>query len=307
MKRFVRTIFLMLGIIVAVSVIFDAYVTYRLQNSRQRKYVMWNDIIQRQIDADLLIMGNSRAWVQYDPAIIDSIMGGNCYNLGINGSPLNRQIVKYNIYRHYQYKPKCIVVNIDCFTLTWRDGYEREQFFPYLMYPYVRNEIRKVEPFSIGELYIPLCRYLTYSGIYSLLKECQADDELYKGYRGGDWAWDPTTYNKIVHYHFTVNDSTVEMFDRFLMERKTDGIKILFCHAPIYAGFTQKVDNLQEMYDMYQTIADKYNIPILDYSYDAICGDTTYFYNAMHLNQKGAEKFSRKLALDLDSMGIMRE
>lgn len=307
MKQFIRTILLMLGIIVAVSALLDAYVTYRLQNSRQRKYVMWNDIIQRQIDADLLIMGNSRAWVQYDPAILDSILGVNCYNLGIDGSPLNRQIIKYNIYRHYQAKPKCIIVNIDLFSLTWRDGYEREQFFPYLMCPFTRKEFRKIEHFSIAELYVPLNRYSTYSGIYSMLKECETNDVLYKGYQGQDEQWNPTEFKKVETCHFNKDDKTTRMFEDYLNQCTNEGIKVLFCYAPIYIGLTQKIENLQEMYGTYQSIANKYNIPILDYTYDAMCSDTTYFYNAMHLNKTGAEKFSRKFALDLDSMGIMRE
>lgn len=96
MKRFIRTILLMLGIILLVCVGLDVYVTCRLQSSHQQKYEGWNEILKKPIDADMLIMGNSRALVQYDPAILDSILDVNCYNLGINGSPLNRQIVKYN-------------------------------------------------------------------------------------------------------------------------------------------------------------------------------------------------------------------
>lgn len=307
MKRFIRTILLMLGIIVAVSLVLDAYVTYRLQYSRQRKYVVWSDIIQKQIDADLLILGNSRAWVQYDPAIIDNVSSTNSYILGFDGSPLNRQIIKYDIYRHYQIKPMCIVVNIDLFSLTWRDGYEREQFFPYLMYPIIRKEFREVEHFSIAELYIPLYKYMTYSGIYSIMKECKIDDELYKGYRGQEEQWDPTAFEKVETCHFNKDDRTLQLFDGFLGGCANEGINVLFCYAPIYSGLTQKVDNLQEMYDTYQEFADKYKIPILDYTFDSICGDTNYFYNAMHLNKNGAEKFSYKFAIDLDSMGIMRE
>ena len=50
---------------------------------------------------------------------------------------------------------------------------------------------------------------------------------------------------------------------------------------------------------------DKYDIPILDYTYMDICYDTTYFYNAMHLNALGADLFSEKLAHDLASQGFI--
>ncbi len=56
---------------------------------------------------------------------------------------------------------------------------------------------------------------------------------------------------------------------------------------------------------MYLNLASKYNVPILDYTHDSICYDTAYFYNAQHLNRKGAEKFSLQLAHDLKAIGVM--
>lgn len=138
MKRFIFIVFSVLGFLISFNLCIDLFLSHRLQQCQERKFVGWSDITQKQLNADLLIMGNSRAWAQYDPAIIDSVFNINSYNLGIDGSPFNRQIVKYNIYRHYQAKPKCIIVNIDCFSLTWRKGYEREQFFPYMWDAYTR-------------------------------------------------------------------------------------------------------------------------------------------------------------------------
>jgi lysophospholipase L1-like esterase len=57
---------------------------------------------------------------------------------------------------------------------------------------------------------------------------------------------------------------------------------------------------------MYDSIARKYNIPILDYHYDPISFDTAYFYNATHMNKRGAELFTAKLAHDIDSLRIMK-
>lgn len=302
MKRFIYIVFLVICILLGLNIIIDAFLSNRLRHCQERKFVGWSDITQKQLNADLLIMGNSRAWVQYDPAIIDSVLGINSYNLGIDGSPLNRQIVKYNIYRHYQAKPKFIIVNIDCFSLTWRDGYEREQFFPYLWDAYTRNEIMKIEPFSWMEKYIPLYRYITYNGIYNILKESWVDDELYKGYRGWDAVWDGTSFEEINEITFNVDDRTLEMFNDFLSECKAEGIQVVFCYAPIYSGVLEKMSNVQDMYDTYQEIAECHNISILDYTNSFPCGNTTYFYNAMHLNKYGAELFSRQLALDLKKM-----
>jgi lysophospholipase L1-like esterase len=80
-----------------------------------------------------------------------------------------------------------------------------------------------------------------------------------------------------------------------------------FVYAPIYIEVTNKLVNKDEMYEAYQTIANKYNIPILDYNYHPISCDSTNFYNATHLNKKGSMLFSTQLAHDLDSLGILHK
>lgn len=49
------------------------------------------------------------------------------------------------------------------------------------------------------------------------------------------------------------------------------------------------------------------NVPYLDYTNDPICNDSNYFCVAVHLNQKGAELFSTKLANDLKAMKFFEE
>lgn len=303
MKRFINIVILFAVILLGINVCLDVYVSYRLQHSHERKYMGWTDITHKQLDADLLIMGNSRAWVMYDPYILDSILGVNSYNIGIDGSPINRQVTKYNIYAAYQEKkPKYIVLNIDHMSLTWRDGYEREQFFPYFGYPTYRKVIQNVEPLSFAELYIPLYRYTTYNGIWDVLFEEEEITDFYKGYEGQEAEWDGTEYNKIDCVHFDTDERTLKMLDEFLNAWKNEGIQVLFCYAPTYIGVIEKMDNYDEMRETYQKFADKYEIPILDYTYSDLSMDTIYFYNANHLNKTGAELFTAQLARDLDSI-----
>jgi hypothetical protein len=271
-------------------------------------YVTWNEISDSDVNADMIIMGNSRAEWQFNPLIIDSILQINSYILGFSGSSINRQVFKYNIYNHYQKKPKWLIINIDYFnTLVWTNGFYREQLFPYFTIPYMREQILKVESFSIIEKYIPIYRYTTYKGIWTLLsEEAKVVDIPIKGYTPYDKSWDPTEYNKVKTFHFETDKRTVKMFDEFLSERKNEGVQVIFCYTPIYIGLTEKVDNLQEVYDTFHFYADKYNIPILDYTFSELSKDTCNFFNATHLNKKGSELFSLQLATDLDSLGIIK-
>lgn len=307
MKRFLINISAVIGLLWIINACLDWSLTKQMHHSKERRFVGWNDIIYDSINADLLIMGSSRAWVQYNPEILDSILNINTYNLGIDGSQLNRQIVKYNVYKHYQLrKPQYIIVNTDYVsTFRWSYGYEQEQFYPYIFDEYLYKQFSAIEQFSIAQRYLPLYRYLENNNLATMWKVSMLNEHLYKGYKGQNWEWDGTEFAKIDTLHFIQDDRTIRMFENFLDESKQEGIKIIFCCSPIYIGATKKVDNLQDFYNTISSYSEKYDIPILDYTYSELSYDTCYFYNATHLNIYGAEWFSTQLAHDLDSLQVL--
>ncbi len=304
MKRFFRHLILFGVILTAVLVIEDILVTHAFHNKITRKYRVWNEIIHTPINADLLIIGNSRAWCQYSPQILDSILGTNAYNIGIDGSAINRQRARYDIYRYYQPQPKYIIQNVEFFTLEGLTvGYEREQFMPYIFYPYIRNRIiESGEPFSFGELYIPMYRYYI-NNVYD--EYTKFDYIIEKGYSGNDSQWDGSKLESIEPYYAQIDSQALSIFIDFLEEMQQDSLQIVLVSAPIYVGATEKVLNYDDFNELYANIATKYKIHFLDYSNMSICANTTYFYNATHLNKQGAELFSTQLAHDLDSLGII--
>ena len=109
MKKFIKHLFIFGIALLCFLIECDAITTYAFHHKLTRKYAVWNDIMHSDIDADVLIMGNSRAWCQYSPLILDSILGTNAYNLGLDGSCFDRQIARYDIYH--------INLISDCFRL----------------------------------------------------------------------------------------------------------------------------------------------------------------------------------------------
>ena len=303
MKRFFVSILIVLGFLLVISLPVDYAFSNYLAQSKSRKYVGWNDIISGSVNADLLVIGSSRAWVQYDTRIMDSVLHVNSYNLGIDGSALNRQMLKYRVYDHFQEKKaKVVLINMDyASAIGNRIGYEREQFFPYLWNRFNRQEMRKVEPFSFGELYLPMYRYFI-SGAYSSYMEVSADTNLYKGYEGQNMKWNGKKFSEMKCFHFERMENIESEFGLFLKQLKEQGIEVVFVCAPIYSGLTAIVDNLPEFYETIQAYSEKYQIPVLDYTYDSLSYDTLYFYNATHLNKTGAKLFTTKLCQDLDSL-----
>ena len=284
-------------------IVVDVIVTSGYHSKETRKYAVWNEILHTDINADILIMGNSRAWCQYSPLILDSILGTNSYNIGLDGSAFNRQKARYDIYRHYQKrKPKYIIQNVEFFTLGgYTVGYEREQFMPYLMYPYYRDRIKQEEPFSFGELYIPMYRYYK-NNVYD--DYFKFDYIINKGFLGEELTWDDSKLKSTKPYIANIDTTLLQLFTDYIEELQSDSIVPILVSAPVYVGVTDVVLNINEINNMYKQIAEQYNILFLDYSNAMLSQDTTYFYNATHMNKKGAELFSTQLAYDLDSWAL---
>lgn len=304
MKRFLKNILILSIALLGLLVVEDAATTYAFHKKTTRKYVVWNDIVHNNINVDLIILGNSRAWCQYSPQILDSVLGTTSYNIGIDGSCFNRQLARYELYRHYiPNAPKYIIQNVEFFTLGHTEGYEREQFMPYLIYPYFRERICQIEPFSFGELYIPMYRYYV-NNVYD--EYTKYDFPVVKGYLGEDNKWDGSKLNETEPYIQEVDTNSLKMFIDYIEGLQEENIKLILVFAPIYKDGLSKVLNLEEIHGLYYDLANKYNLPILDYANCWLSQDTTYFYNATHLNKQGAELFSTKLAHDIDSLGIIQ-
>ena len=306
MKRLFKITLLVLSILFLLNVALDYGFTRILNQSRGELYNEWNNIIHDKIEADLVVIGSSRAWVQYDPRIMDSLLLVKSYNLGINGGTVNRQIVKYKTFCHYQTKkPTILMINFDYWNNWNMNRFQREQYFPYLANSYMRKLIIDQEPFSIMELYIPMFRYYS-QGIINLIQKAREIENTYKGYNAHDLEWDGEEYAKVNTVMFKPLQEIVDKFDAFLADLQKDDVKVVFVCSPIYIGVTEKTINISEFYDIRDHFSEKFGIPVLDYIYDTLCYDTAYFYNATHLNKTGAELFTTKLCHDLDSLGILQ-
>jgi len=311
MQKFIINI-IVFGIgLLGLAFVADYVISKNLRKSTMQMLIGWNDIYSGKLKSDVLIMGSSRAWAQYSPNILDSILEINSYNMGIDGRKIDSQILKYNTYRRFNSKPKVIIQNIDIFTIGMSSDYQREQFFPYFFDDSLRTAISNYEKFSILKKYLPAYRYIGYPElIFGGIKIhflSDYHDQLIKGYIGLNKLWDGSLLAKQTEIHYSQDSLALLLFDKYLAKAKSENIRVIFVYAPFYIGAIEKVKNIEGMYQMYDSIAQKYNIPILDYTYDSLSYDTTYFYNAEHLNKKGSELFSAKLAHDIDSLGVLKK
>ena len=92
--------------------------------------------------------------------------------------------------------------------------------------------------------------------------------------------------------------------DSIIAQCQALDIQLILAYTPEYIDGQNFISNRSEIVEMFSNYARENDLIFLDYSSDSICLDKSNFYNSMHLNRRGATKFTKKLARDLKNLGI---
>lgn len=278
------------------------------------EYLVWNDIKQGSVNAQLLIYGSSRAWVQFSAAILQDSLGLSAYNMGIDGHNFGLQYFRHTEFLRGNPKPEIIIQEVDIFSLQKRpDLYNYAQFLPYMLWnKEIRRNTSSYAGFSSWDFYAPLIRYcVEYEAFAESIKQlCCAKSSppsRHLGYRGINLAWSndlALARSKMDSYEVVPDTATCVLFDTFLAECRENGIRVVLVYPPEYIEGQQFVKNRAEVIDRYRHIARRHELLFLDYSDDSLCFDKQYFYNALHLNKRGSELFTATLAHDLKKYAV---
>lgn len=311
MRRFLLHLVIWLVFAFLLACVLDVMISSGLRNTEVRKYVVWNDIYRGGIDADLLVIGSSRAWCGYNTYVLDSLLDCDSYNLGLDGHTFDAQLIRYNTYRRFNSKPSIVLVNTD-FLSTFNNSadsqYEREQFFPYINDLELINSIAKTKHITWLERHIPLLRYFGYRSEIEMGfeafwgKTVFPDGGMYKGYRGNDYVWDRASLKSDTVHNVEIDLGIVAQLDSFVNDSINENVQIVFVKSPIYRPLLDHFTGISQTDSIFDSIAKKHKIPLLDYYYSSIGSDTSFFYNPSHLNKKGSIVFTRELSKDLQSI-----
>ena len=280
-----------------------------LKKSRYLNYAEWNDLFDGKINADVLIMGTSRAWKHVSPQILDTALHVNSYNLGMDGAAFDLQYDRFRLYLMHNKKPEYILQEVGFPTFTSSEEAQYfEQYIPWLSDPVIWNIAKRHCPsIGVAERYFPLYKYnnqlpLLGEGIRSYFGKGVAAMK-YKGYQGVAASWDSSFYLFKQHnpagITIQIDPGAVKQFDEYLHYCDQNNIKVILFYAPTYYQFVPYLLNYTAIKEMIANLALKNHVPFLDYSTDSISYNKGLFYNSQHLNKKGSEVFSNQLAKDV--------
>jgi hypothetical protein len=242
---------------------------------------------------DIIVLGSSRANHHYVPSVFEDSLKMSFYNGGRDGSFVLSNVAFFKAIVK-RYNPKIILFDIDPEELLYTtDSYEKLS----ALLPYYRThpEIR-----SIIELRGPYEKYKHFSAIYPfnscILSIGIGNMEMNKNRKGDIKGYVPLkkTQRDTIPKPVPSNKGTL---DHYKLEALTDMMQYCTSHnitlrlifSPVYT-----VTDSSENMDVIEQIARKYQTPFWNFSTDtSFLSSPEYFYDFRHLNQTGANNFSK--------------
>ena len=304
MKKFLLYIVCFFVIIVSLFSLLTFVTDRGLRMSEFGNLKEWNDIFDKRIKPDIIIQGSSRAWVQFNTYLIDSAFHANSYNMGMDGTPFDVQYVKYKLCVENKMIPTVILQNVDWDTMDKNTPvFQKYQFLPYLSNPFFAKQLLKNNIIPCSDVYLP---FLKYAGEPQAIKVGVSEffgihhfiSPKHHGFLSVKGNWDGVNFEKRqkngkIHWHR--NKEVEKMFIDFLVDCHKKKINVVLVFAPLYFELADLIEDFKGLKTYYSTIAEKNSAVFLDFSLDSLSYHKDNFYNASHLNKKGADAFTRKL------------
>lgn len=318
MKRFVIKAIVFFIVLLGLAWGLDYMISKGLLEMEDYRFMSWNEMQKGDINADIVIMGNSRGFSHFEPWTIDSICNTSSYCLGLGGYSITVQDLKYHYYCLYNKKPKYIIQQIDYYTLRNDSAphqHESEQYLPMIYDSRIHDEFLRVG-YTHLDVYCPLYRYFGYqmvikNGLLEFLGlKHYVRNPSRRGHHYEEGEWDGSELAKMDTIHAQFNPKGKAYFERYMRECAEDGVKVILVNSPTYIGANNKTTGLDEVNAYFDSIASVYNTVYWNYNegYE-MCNDTTNFCVSVHMNPQATHQFSIDFANDLkayiDSISIL--
>jgi hypothetical protein len=293
-------------------------ITSGLRRIKTSAFGASNQIMEGRVNAQVVITGSSRALMQYDPRVIQSITGKSAFNVGRNGSQTDMQVAFLKAYLAHNHKPELVVHNLDAFTfVTTRTIFDPTQYMPYLYDRDLYEASSKINPRIWRSRYIPLYGYvvedinLTWTkGIEGFFGRTPGQD-YFLGFNPRHLQW-TGDFESFAAAHpngvtFDIEPAAIRDLEDLILTCKSNGIQLVLAYSPEYDRMQALTSNREQIFAQFRQIAHRYDVPLWDYSQWDHNQDKSLFYNSQHLNAEGAEIFSEDLAHRLQQFLAHRE
>ncbi len=291
MRRFVQYMSIIIAITLALLFAFDALYTYAFTSGVPRSKLQ-HILQQKNKTYDYLFLGSSRTEFHIDCDLIEELTGKSCINYGISGTTFKDSYSMLQLMGAQGIKFKNVFVQVDyMYNDTDYSSYFRARLLAHQQEPIVRDVLKEYD-IIFADTYIPFYRYIMndqvigFREVFNLLRGARSKTNFENGYIPKFGTHDysiESLPNSIIESNPSINAMT-EYFEEH-------NVRSFFFIAPLCNSTVDR--------DLYVELL-KTKIPDFhDYVslYDGK-GEGLYF-DCGHLNDKGAQDFTRVLTNDL--------
>jgi hypothetical protein len=247
---------------------------------------------------EVLVFGSSRAYYHYNPDIIEKELGLSCYNIGYGGQ---------NIYFHLallksalqRTKPKVVILDLLSIDYEKSSGQNDMEKLGILL-PFVNKSkvfkeavlmrgtgehvklLSSIYPFNSKQMHI----------LRNNFTSIRSDN---KGFVGLSRVWDKPIETKIIDT-VEIDSSKVQAIYDFVEICNKNNVKIFVCVSPYFVNFKGK-----SQYDfLTNQLYSRYKINLFNFESNLeFKNDIKLFSDPIHLNAKGAQQYTKEIALKI--------
>ena len=278
-----------------VGCVFIAMKDYGLETNAENMWLKTAFVVEK-VDADVLIIGSSKASHHYVPTIIADSLQMTVYNCGQDGCFFLYQNCMINMVLD-RYKPQIIIWDIqpECFNKSnnIREYQNIRYLSPYYgknhwSTAYINGEGRVMSIKMQAKMFAYNSKIFNY--VFPLVAKSSITEHGYipLPISGYDYPVLASDFNDNSDY--IPCDDKFELLARTIERCQIKGVKLNLFVSPKYAiksdAYNQGLQNIQN-------ISEKLGVVCLDCSSDSIfMNNGTLFKDASHLNDKGARVFT---------------
>lgn len=249
--------------------------------------------IAKEQEAEVVVMGSSRAHHHYIPSVLADSLGMTAHNAGVDGNGIVLATGLYHLMTK-RYQPKVIIYDMttsfDIYEFADDGNDTRYLGFlrPYFADVEVKKIVARIDPMERYKNYSAMFRYN--SKIIHLLK----DQIVGAGFRKDGYSplYGELTEDREVGYSEQppVDSLKYHMLEEFVVRTKEQNIPMVVILSP-FLGVKSS-----ESFAPMREICARNKVEFWDYYYDPRFQRPDYFKDGSHLNDKGAQEFTKVVA-----------
>ena len=254
-------------------------------------------------DADMVILGNSRAKCGYNDSILSVLVGKNCINLAIPGFSFDFQYnAMYKRYLVHNNKPQYILIDVSplVFFERTRNSYSLETL------PYVgRDDFDGYFNICPGYKIADRIMLVKYFGKLDLVIKQLGKMEKKEEKSKRDETMKSTKINNSLTMPLEYDTTIIRLFCDFLEECVEENVNVIILCSPMYSESGKTCYDMDNFWRIIKYCVSGRKTVAVSYQ-DLYDSDMSYFADPMHLNSYGRDCFTMKLAHDLDSFNLLK-